>query len=214
MEHESFHFTAPASGWSILSEGQPSRIVSRGQIIYLQGEPGRCFYYLKKGRVRIFLISDEGSEKTVTVRESGCILGEAAFLDGEPRTTSARALTNCELVRIGQIELTALFRREPTLALQMLRFLAKTVRMLSNQLDTMSFLPADRRIAGILLSLVNSQHAVHTSQEELGNLAGVTRVTVNRVLHFFSQKHWISLQYRCIRITDSDALAEFAQTQT
>ena len=98
MEHESFHFTAPASGWSILAENQPSRLYSRGQVIYLQGEPGTCFYYLKKGRVRVFLISDEGSEKTVTVREAGSILGEAAFLDGEPRTTSARAVTDCELV--------------------------------------------------------------------------------------------------------------------
>ena len=211
MEHESFHFTAPASGWSILAENQPSRLYSRGQVIYLQGEPGTCFYYLKEGRVRVFLISDEGSEKTVTVREAGSILGEAAFLDGEPRTTSARAVTDCELVLIGREELTALFRSKPTLALQMIQVLAKTVRMLSGQLDTMSFLPADRRIAGILLSQSGTEHMVNTSQEELGDLAGVTRVTVSRVLHTFCQSGWISLQYRCIHILDAPALKKFAQ---
>ena len=211
MAHESFHFSPPAAGWSVFADSHQSvRRIPRGQIIYLQDEPGNCFYYLKKGRVRVFLISDEGSEKTLTVRDSGSIFGEAAFLDGQPRTTSARALTDCELVRVGRAELTALFRREPSLALQMLEVLAKTVRMLSEELDTVSFLPADRRLAGILLSLAGPGNTVCNSQEDLGSLAGVTRVTVSRVLHGFVQQGWVELQYRGVKITNQNALEEFA----
>lgn len=211
MAHDDFYFTTPSASWSILGESQPCRFVPRGQIVYLQGEPGNCFYYLKSGQVRVFLISDEGAEKTLTTREPGSILGEAAFLDGEPRTTSARTLTDCELALIGRAELTALFRRQPSLALQMLQVLAKTVRMLSGQLDTMSFLSADRRIAGILVSLAATKHVVHSSQEELGNLAGVTRITVNRVLHSFAEKGWLTLQYRSVTLIDPAALSAFAR---
>jgi len=206
-----FHFVEPDFSWSFLDEGQPFRHFSSHQLVYLQGETDDCFYYLKKGRVCIFLISDEGDEKTVTFRESGSIFGEAAFFDGKPRTTSARTITDCQIVSIGRAELTSLFRQDPSLALQMLQVLAKTVRMLSGQLDTMSFLSADRRIAGILVSLANTEHTVHNSQEELGNLAGVTRITVNRVLHSFAEKGWLTLQYRSVTLLDPAALTAFAK---
>ena len=208
---QSFHFTEPESGWSILGEGQPFRHYSPRQLVYLQGETDNSFYYLKKGRVCIFLISDEGDEKTVTFRESGSIFGEAAFFDGKPRTTSARTITECQIVSIGRAELTTLFRTEPSLALQMLQVLARTVRMLSGQLDTISFLSADRRLAGILVALAGTEHVVHNSQEELGNLVGVTRITVNRVLHIFAQKGWLTLQYRSVKLTNPAALAAYAQ---
>ncbi|MCH3972943.1 MAG: Crp/Fnr family transcriptional regulator [Oscillospiraceae bacterium] len=212
MKSNSLHFSAPAAGWSVLAKGQPLRTVPRGRIIYLQGEAGRRFYYLQKGRVRIFLISDEGSEKTVTEREPGSIFGEAAFLDGEPRTTCARTLTECQLAVIGQEELTALFQREPAFALQMLQTLAKTVRMLSQELDTISFLPADRRLAETLLALASPAGSVASSQEDLGALAGVTRITVNRVLHSFAQKGWVRLGYRSVQLLDRAALAAFSQS--
>ncbi|MDD4806920.1 MAG: Crp/Fnr family transcriptional regulator [Oscillospiraceae bacterium] len=193
-----------------MAQGQSLHTVPHGHILYLQGEAGHCFYYLKKGRVRIFLISNEGTEKTVTEREPGSIFGEASFLDGEPRTTCARTLTDCEIAVIGREQLTALFRRDPSFALQMLQTLAKTVRMLSEQLDTVSFLSADRRLANILFSLAAADGTICRSQEDLGALAGVTRITVNRILHTFVQKGWVALRYRSITLTNRPALAAFA----
>ena len=210
MDHEPFYFSEPA-GWDILAEGQPARRVPRGAMLYFQDEPGDRFYYLKKGRVRIFLNSGDGAEKTLVLRESGSIFGEAAFFDGQPRMSSAKAVTDCEIVAVGRAELMAIFRREPGFAMQMLQFLAKTVRMLSAQVDTMAFLPADRRLAGALVSLCGKDGAVHASQEELGSLAGVTRVTVSRVLRDFVERGWVGLGYRIVQVRQKDAMEAFSK---
>lgn len=210
MEHELSYFSK-RTGWEILGEGQPVRHVSNGTMLYFQGEEGSQFYYLKKGRVRIFLHSDDGAEKTLVVRESGAIFGEAAFFDGQRRMSSARAVTDCEVVAVGREELLEIFRREPGFAMQLLQYLAKTVRMLSSQLDTMSFLPADRRLAGVLASLSAENDVVHVSQEELGSLAGTTRVTVNRALQEFQHAGWVTLGYRSVCVCNRTALEKYAK---
>lgn len=210
MAHEPFYFSESA-GWEILAEGQAVRRVPRGTMLYFQDETDSRFYYLKKGRVRIFLNSDDGAERTLVLRESGSIFGEAAFFDGQPRMSSARTVTDCEIVAVGRAELMAVFRREPGIAMQMLQFLAKTVRMLSAQVDTMTFFPADRRLAGVLVSLCGRDDAVHASHEELGSLTGVTRVTVSRVLQMFVKRGWVRLGYRTVQVLEKKALEDFAK---
>lgn len=210
MAHEPFYFSE-STGWEILAEGQPVRHVPRGTMLYFQDEPDDRFYYLKKGRVRVFLNSDDGAERTLVLRESGSIFGEAAFFDGQSRMSSARTVTDCEIVAVGRTELMAVFRREPGIAMQMLQFLARTVRMLSVQVDTMTFLSADRRLAGVLVSLCGKDQMLHASQEELGSLAGVTRVTVSRVLQTFVKRGWVLLGYRTVQVLDKKALEAFAK---
>lgn len=187
----------------------PSRRWKKNQMIYLQGEPAECFYYLKKGGVKIFLSSETGTEKTLTLLSPGEIFGEAAFLDGLPRMSSARATEDSEIVSIGKSDLMECFRRQPELAMAMLGYLSRTVRMLSGQLDGMSFLQAPTRIAQILLRLAAGSLVVTCSHEELAALAGVSRITVSRTLSGFAQNGWIRTGYRTIWIQDQQALARY-----
>lgn len=205
--------TATQKVWSVLENVQPAKLWPKQKMIYLQGEAAYAFYYLKKGRVKIFLSSESGSEKTLTILSSGSIFGEASFFDGLPRVSSARAILNSEIVTIDKTSLIACFRKEPELAMALLQYLSKTVRMLSGQVDGMAFLQADQRIAQILLRLSTqgSPRTAHCTHEELGSLAGVSRVTVSRSLAVFREKGWIKTAYRSVIISNPDALALFAQ---
>ena len=198
--------------WKAFGE-LPSRRWKKNQMIYLQGEPADTFYYLKHGSVKIFLSSETGTEKTLTILSPGEIFGEAAFLDGLPRMSSARAIENAEIVSIGKRDLMKCFRRQPELAMAMLSYLSRTVRMLSGQLDGMSFLQAPTRIAQILLNLAVGSWTVTCSQEELAALAGVSRITVSRTLADFVQKGWIRTGYRTIWIQDAQALGRYCGTE-
>ena len=79
--------------WNIFETIQVPRTYAKGEMVYLQGERADCLYYLKEGRVKIFLTSENGMEKTLTILEGGKLFGEAAFLDRLPRMSSARTLT-------------------------------------------------------------------------------------------------------------------------
>ena len=107
------------------------------------------------------MTSESGAQRTLTVKESGNIFGEASFFDGLDRVSSASADTQCQIIAIDHALLTECFSREPELAVTMLRYLGRTVRMLSNQLDTVSFLPANRRIARVLLDYDEINPGLH-----------------------------------------------------
>lgn len=198
--------------WHIFETIQAPRTYAKGEMIYLQGERADCLYYLKAGRVKIFLTSENGMEKTLTILESGKLFGEAAFLDRLPRMSSARAQIQSEIIAVDRPHLMQYFSEKPALAMDLLEYLARTVRMLSAQVDHMTFLQADQRIAQLLLNLAAAQerHTVHCTHEELAGLAGASRVTVSKTLGDFVRRGWIATHYREIGILNGEALRRFA----
>lgn len=199
--------------FALLEQEQNTRLYQKGGIIYAQGEEADSFYYLKQGSVTIFLSSEQGTERIIALREPGSVFGEAAFFDGLPRMSSARAARRTELVVVTRQRLLYYFQSEPATAMELLRYLARTVRLLSGHVDTMTFLNADQRIAQLLLELGRPGPGgllVAISQEELGNLAGVSRMTVSRVLSRFAAQGWIEIHYRGLQVKQPDALRQFA----
>lgn len=195
--------------WSALERSGPPRIYEKGEMIYWQGSHAEEFYYLKSGSVRVFLCSENGSEKTLSVMKPGRIFGEAAFFDGLPRVSSARAQQRSEAVPVTRRSLMECISKEPQLAVDLFAYLSQTIRMLSAQLDTVAFQQADERIARLLLNLSAEDGLVRSTHEDLAALAGISRVTVSRVLGDFSRRGWVRTHYREIRLTDADALRRF-----
>ncbi len=196
--------------WDVLEKTLTPRTYPKNQMIYWQESPADKFYYLKSGSVKIFLSSENGMEKTLTVLESGNIFGEAAFFDGQPRVSSAKTLAPSEIITVTRKNLLECIRREPQLAMNLLTYLSQTIRMLSAQVDAMTFLQADQRIARLLLNLaVNG--SVTATHDDLAGLAGVSRVTVSRILNIFARKGWVSTSYREILLLDEPGLTEFIQ---
>lgn len=200
--------------WGPLAEGQVPRTYAPGQLVYLQGTQADVFYYLISGTVRSYISSVDGGERVLTIHRSGDLMGEASFFDGCPRVSSAIAVTACQVVGVDQRQLDQVFQLHPNLALPMLRYLAKTVRLLSNHVDTMSFLQADQRVARYLLSIPEeSDGTLRCTHEELGASVGVSRVTVGRVLGEFTRKGWLKTGYRAMELLDRGALANFASQE-
>lgn len=202
-------------GFAELAALGPVMLYAKNQMVYFQGEKADRFYYIQRGRVRIFLSSPNGTEKTLALREGGEVFGEAAFFDGLARVSSARTMEKSEIIPVGSPALITAFQQEPQLAMKLLRHLANNVRMLSAQLDAMAFLQAEKRIAQILVRLSSTKGdgsgTVCLTQEELGDLAGVTRVTASRALAKLRRLGLITTQYRIICLPDVGALDRYAQ---
>ena len=182
----------PADIWQSFASGRPAVRCSTGYLIYLQNTQATCFYYLKSGRVKSFIQAEDGAERVLNIYEQGALFGEASFFDELPRVSSAVALTPCEIVPIDRDLVTAEIARDPALAMMMLKYLARTVRVLSSQVDEMAFRPADQRIARFLLSLSPTADGFVTcTQDEIAASVSVSRVTVSRVLDEFARDNGI-----------------------
>ena len=201
----------PAHLWRPFAEHRAPIRCSPGFLIYLQGTEATCFYYLKSGRVKSYIQSEDGAERVLHIYEAGALFGEASFFDELPRVSSAVALTACQLVPIDRELVTQEIAKNPDLALAMLKYLARTVRLLSHQVDQMAFRPARWRIAQYLLSLPAVNDEVACNQEEIASAVSVSRVTVNRILNELARAGIVENSYRRIRLLDRPALESRCQ---
>lgn len=101
---------------------QPIRRLKRGELLFAEGESSRTMYLLKSGMIRIFKKKGDACIEIDTVH-SGQILGELAFLDGNPRSASGEALTDCELLEISGPTFVQTLSEMP----QWLKIMLKTV---------------------------------------------------------------------------------------
>lgn len=188
--------------WNLLVEGRSPRKYQAGQMVYLQGTHPGCFYYLISGSVRSFISSSAGEERVLAVHRAGDLMGEASFFDGCPRVTSAMALEECSILTINQAQLDAAFQHHPELALPMLQYLARTVRMLSNHVGAAS-LPAQQRVARWLLGQpVGKDGVLKATHEGIGQAVGLSRVSVSRALGVLAALGLVELGYRSVIILD------------
>ena len=192
--------------FSPLAEGRHPKRYHAGQVIYLQDSPANEFYYLLQGTARSYISSQAGGERILTIHHTGDLMGEASFFDECPRVSSAIAVTDCEIISVDRNSLDEIFKIHPDLALPMLQYLARTVRLLSNHVDEVTFLPASQRLARYLLSETDEGVPYSCTHEELGFAIGVSRVTVSRLLSEFTRLGILKTGYRSLTVINRDAL--------
>ncbi|MFZ7119528.1 MAG: Crp/Fnr family transcriptional regulator [Eubacteriaceae bacterium] len=192
---------------------KPVKKYKHNQIIYRQGEMANSFYYLKEGKVQIFVNSPEGLEKNLTINKKSEVFGEASFFDGFPRISSAKTITDSEIITIDRADILHFFQNKPYLALKFIELLSKKVRMLSNEIDNISFLSAEKRIAQYLLKInLDTDGFISCTQEDIGKAVGVSRVTVSRALSKFLKLKWIDTKYKKILILNPNAISKYLES--
>lgn len=202
----------PQEIWAPFAQHYAPVRYAPGQMIYFQDSEAECFYYLKSGRVKSFRSSEDGTEKMLTIYHSGSIFGEAAFFDGLPRVSSAVAETECEIVRINREMATREISQNPELAMALLKYLSRTVRLLSGHVDDMAFFQTDQRIARFLLSLPRTETGeVACTQDEIASAVSANRVTVSRILSRMARSGALRTGYGSITLLRPEALREMLE---
>lgn len=185
------------------------------ETIYMQDDSGDTFYYVKAGRVKVFILQEDGTEKILSIHEQGGFFGETTAIDQLPRPCCACAMINSEIIALTQEELVKLSQLDKDLYLALLQSLTRKIRMLSFQIQDMSFLEAEQRIIHILLKLAADfgtstadglKLSVSFSDQELAGLVGVCRVTVTKTLNALKKQGLIDKQYRNITIKNQMGL--------
>lgn len=197
----------PRDIWQPFARSHRSTHYAAGQLIYLQDTLADGFYYLKSGRVNAFLSSEEGDEKVLAVYQAGNLFGEASFFNEMPRISSAVTVTECDIVFISRESATKELAENPQLALALLKYLARTVWMLSNHVDGMAFRPAEERIIRYLLTLPRDESGtVVCTQEEIASAVSTSRVTVSRVLNRLARQGLVRTGYGTLQLLSPERL--------
>jgi CRP/FNR family transcriptional regulator, cyclic AMP receptor protein len=168
---------------------------------FSQGDPADAVFYIKKGKVRLTVVSMIGKEATIAILDGGEFFGEGS-LAGQPlRMGSANALTDCELLRIDKKEMILALHREHTFSdLFVAYLLARNIRYEEDLVDQL-FNSSEKRLARILLLLAHfGKDGVHEtvipkiSQETLAEMIGTTRSRVSFFMNRFRKLGFIDYE--------------------
>jgi CRP/FNR family transcriptional regulator, cyclic AMP receptor protein len=188
-----------------------NREYRRGQVVFEEGAPGTKLYGVISGRLLITTCSATGLELHLNVVEQGEIVGEIAFLDGGPRTATARAAEPTTCFEIDRETFFALLERTPNLSVHLLELVCKRVRWMTKLVGDSAFLSVPERLASRLRDLARANaktecSEVRISQAELAHFLGISRQVVNGYLRAWQREGRVELGRGSIRIKDLTSL--------
>jgi CRP/FNR family cyclic AMP-dependent transcriptional regulator len=192
----------------------------RGHTVFAQGEPGDRLYIIISGKVKIGHRSPDGQESLLTILGASDMFGEMSLFDPGPRTASATTITEVRAVSMDRAALRTWIADRPEIAEQLLRVLARRLRRTNNNLADLIFTDVPGRVAKQLLALAqrfgaqedDALRVTHDlTQEEIAQLVGASRETVNKALAEFAHRGWIRVDGKTVWICDSERLARRAK---
>lgn len=192
----------------------------RGEVLFEEGEQGDRLFIITEGKVKLGHSSDDGRESLLAILGPGEIIGELTLFDPGPRSTTATAVSSASMLSLEHADLVAVLDTSPEVAKHMLRALAQRLRRTNESLSDLVFSDVPGRVAKSLLDLAdrfgtptdNGVHVPHDlTQEELAQLVGASRETVNKSLADFVSRGWIRLEGRAVTLLDVDRLARRAR---
>ena len=189
--------------------------LAKGATLFSEGDSGEHLYVIIEGKLKLGTSSGDGRENLLSVLGPGEMFGELSLFDPGPRTATATAVTDVRLLSLGHDKVIPWVSQHPQVALELLARLAQRLRRTNEVVGDLVFSDVPGRVAKALIDLgerfgkeTDEGLYVHhdLTQEELAQLVGASRETVNKALADFAGRNWIRLDGRAVLITDKERL--------
>lgn len=182
-----------------VGEGKAILTFDRNEIVFAQGDVADTVFYIQKGRIKVFVVSEQGKEAVVGILEPGQFFGEGC-LNGHPmRISTTTAMEKCLITSITRQAMLAALRDEPQFAELFMAYLLSRNSRIEEDLIDQLFNSSEKRLARLLLLLANfgkegtpQPIATHISQETLAEMVGTTRSRVSFFMNKFRKLGFIT----------------------
>jgi CRP/FNR family transcriptional regulator, cyclic AMP receptor protein len=192
----------------------------RGERLFDEGDDGDRLYVVLDGKIKLTRASADGRENLISLVGPGEMFGELSLFDPRPRTMSASAVTDVRLAALAHEDLRGWLTGRPDVAMHLLTALARRLRRTNEVMSDLVFTDVPGRVAKALLDLAarfgtqqddGLQVNHDLTQEELAQLVGASRETVNKALADFVARGWIQLHPKSVLLLDAERLRRRAR---
>jgi CRP-like cAMP-binding protein len=187
-----------------------------GEVLFQKGDPGDGLLGIMTGRIKISTISAEGKEIVLNILGPGELFGEIALIDGKDRSADATVMETAELVVIDARDFMPFLEERPDLTTRLLVMLCERVRWVNDLYEDAVFMHLPARLAKHLIRLGETfgveaddgslRISLKLSQQDLGNLMGTTRESVNKQMRGWIDDGVVTVEAGYITIRDRDQL--------
>jgi len=189
---------------------QPPRTV-----LFRKGDPGLNMMIVLRGRVKICTHSEDGKELVLNLINPGEVFGEIALLDGADRTADAVTEGECTIMVLERRDFVPFLQTHPEACMKLCEVLCQKLRQTSELLEHSLFLEGPSRLAKRLVQLAEVfgtpvqdgiRIDIHLSQQQLGNMVGMSRESMNKQLRLWREEDLIRVQDGYYVVTNLEAL--------
>jgi CRP/FNR family transcriptional regulator, cyclic AMP receptor protein len=189
----------PATFLATTAKGRSISTRRKGAIFFAQGDATDAIFYIKKGKVKVTVLSKHGKEAVVALLGTDEFFGEGCLIGQPKRLATATAMTDCVIMRVETLEMQRALNRRPSFSRMFLsHVLTRSARVEEDLVDQL-FNSTEKRLARLLLLLANfgkeglpEPVVAKISQEMLAEMIGTTRSRVSHFMNKFRKAGFIS----------------------
>ena len=187
----------------------------KGSIIFHHGDPGTSLYLIETGEVKLTISGDRGKSVTLALLGPGTFFGEMSLLDGGPRSADATARVDCGLGVLDRDQFIPFLAAHPPATARLLSILSRRLRRTTDQVHDACFLTIPARVAKVLLQYTDTQRpspdgvlsVPRLTQEELAEMVGGTRESVNKCLKEYARQGIVHCHRGMVAVLKPEELA-------
>ena len=180
----------------------------RGEFVYLPGDRPESVYVLKKGRIKLSVLSESGKEIAIDIIQPGEIFGEFALIDESLRSNMTQALDDVTILVFNKRDFRNLLESQSKLALNYIRMVGDRRRRMEKKLSDITSKEVPARICELLHELSVSalpggeihQSLIPLTHQDVASLIGASRQTTTSVLNDLMRSGFIELGRGWVRI--------------
>jgi len=201
-----------------LSGNSRVRTYKKKQNIYMDGDHALNVYMVKSGKVRTYMIYEDGREIVTGIYSAGDFLGYEAVLLNKTYPENAEALDTAELHLIPRNDFNTLLFKNSGIAKKFIELLSGNVHEKQEQLLKLAYNSVRKRVADALVELAKKFTGpatetcdIKVSREDLASMVGTANETISRTLSDFKEERLIEKEGSVIKIISVDKLKRIKQ---
>ncbi len=194
------------------------RPVPKGSILFYEEDPGNACYVVTQGKIKIVINSGDGREHILGILGPHDLLGEMSLIDGKPRSASAVAVEDSEVLTLPRDEFGKLLRQVPDIVYKLLVVLSRRLRATDAHVESLAFLSAPGRVARLMLHLADEsgerspegkpRFTTRMTRQEMANITGTSRETFTRIMTEYQERLLLSVDRQHFVIENPSKLRE------
>jgi CRP-like cAMP-binding protein len=191
------------------------RRYAKHQFIVREGEPGDTFFVIASGSIAVCRVGPDGRETILSILKEGDFFGEMSMFDSSLRSASIKTLTDVEVGAVRQTDFLALIDRSPQIGKLLVIELSERLRAANALIAATTSQDIRARLASLLLNLAEqfgesvdngTRITLRLTNQEMANMIGTTRETVNRTLNRFWDDRLVDMRTAHVIVTEPDKL--------
>ena len=206
-----------------LIQATTTRRLASKEVLFRKGDPGNQLFGVLTGSLKVTGVGTDGKDVVFRLMRPGEVVGEIALLDGEPRSATVAAVEAATLVTLHRRDFVPFLEQHPRAAIRLAAVMAERVRRLSERAEDRQTMSLPARLAKRLLALAEEHGArpvvggpveIRLSQQDLADLVGTTRESVNKQLRIWEDGGIVGLGRGRTVLKQPKLLAEIAEAST